>query len=400
MSPPAVDLAPMHQELARADFLVAELSGRRVGSDMHAVQERFAVFDPRVAVAQVDLVRAQRFDLGAGQRDPALQRLLDKEIVAGLAIVGDQLEAVVGRLGAFLASHPYELTCAAARHKRGRREPFLSIRRGELHPVAQRGLGGAKRDLFPRNFGGREVAHLARLVGKPGALAAGPGEVDDDRRDRILRIGVDAEQALDRDVHPDFLDRLAQRRRLGHLAEVDVAAGKSPVAQARRDRAAQQQHAAGVDHQASGDQLGALEIDIAASRAHFMALAVGQHRAQFHRAAAERAEAHVGGILMLDFVARLHGTIVLVGHARELGGSRRRAATASRKLEREAADQRLADQQDHRREQRPCRHRLPQLMFGARQPDVGGRGIEPPAAARRRGARAACSWAPGAAARR
>ena len=59
-----------------------------------------------------------------------------------------------------------------------------------------------------------------------------------------------------------------------------------------------------------------------------MALAVGQHRAQFHRAAAERAEAHVGGILMLDFVARLHGTIVLVGHARELGGSRWPAATA------------------------------------------------------------------------
>jgi hypothetical protein len=42
---------------------------------------------------------------------------------------------------------------------------------------------------------------------------------------------------------------------------------------------------------------------------------------------AERAKARVGGILMLDFVARLHGTIVLVGHARELGGSRWRAAT-------------------------------------------------------------------------
>jgi len=35
--------------------------------------------------------------------------------VAGFAIVGDQLEAVVGRLGAFLASHPYELTpCGGA----------------------------------------------------------------------------------------------------------------------------------------------------------------------------------------------------------------------------------------------------------------------------------------------
>src|SRR5579864_9768027 len=52
MSPPAVDLPPMHQQLARADFLVAELSGRRVGADMHAVQECLAVFDPRVAVTQ------------------------------------------------------------------------------------------------------------------------------------------------------------------------------------------------------------------------------------------------------------------------------------------------------------------------------------------------------------
>src|SRR5258708_16392692 len=87
MAPPAVDLAPMHQQLARADFLVTELSGRRVGADMHAVQERLTVFDPRVAVTQVDLVRAQRFDFGAGQCESALKRLLDTEILPSFAIV-------------------------------------------------------------------------------------------------------------------------------------------------------------------------------------------------------------------------------------------------------------------------------------------------------------------------
>ena len=83
---------------------MAELAGRSVGADMDAEQERLAVFDPRVAVAQIDLMGAQRLDLGAGQRQAGLERLLDKEIVAGLAVFGDQLEAVgVGFFGVFRA---------------------------------------------------------------------------------------------------------------------------------------------------------------------------------------------------------------------------------------------------------------------------------------------------------
>ena len=39
-------------------------------------------------------MRAQRFDLGAGQREAGLERFLDKEVVARLAIIDDQLEAV------------------------------------------------------------------------------------------------------------------------------------------------------------------------------------------------------------------------------------------------------------------------------------------------------------------
>src|ERR1700722_7112817 len=51
-------------------------------------------------------------------------------------------------------------------------------------------------------------------------------------------------------------------------------------------------------------------------------------------------------------------------------------------LKREAADQGLDNQEDHRREQGPRRHRLPEDMLGARQTYVGRRCVEPPAAAR------------------
>src|SRR5690349_10616202 len=63
VSPPSLDFAPMHQQLARPNLVVAELSGRRVSPDMNTVEESLAVLDARVAVAQVDLVRAKRFDL-------------------------------------------------------------------------------------------------------------------------------------------------------------------------------------------------------------------------------------------------------------------------------------------------------------------------------------------------
>src|SRR5271166_2963524 len=88
----------MHQEFARAGFLVAELTGGSVGADVHALEERLAVLDARVAVAEVCAMRAQRLDLGAGEREAGLEGLLDKEVVARLAVVNDQLEAVGGGL--------------------------------------------------------------------------------------------------------------------------------------------------------------------------------------------------------------------------------------------------------------------------------------------------------------
>ncbi len=43
-------------------------------------------------------MRPQRLDLGAGEREAGLERLLDKEVVPRLAVIDDQLEAVAGGL--------------------------------------------------------------------------------------------------------------------------------------------------------------------------------------------------------------------------------------------------------------------------------------------------------------
>src|ERR1700684_1891809 len=88
-APQLVDLAAMHQEFPRASFLVAELAGGSVGADMNALEKRLAILDARVTVAQICAMRAQRLDLGAGEREAGLERLLDEEVVPRLAVVDD-----------------------------------------------------------------------------------------------------------------------------------------------------------------------------------------------------------------------------------------------------------------------------------------------------------------------
>ena len=50
-------------------------------------QERFAAVQLAVAVAQVGAAFPDRFDFGAEERDPGLERLQDVVVVAGFAIV-------------------------------------------------------------------------------------------------------------------------------------------------------------------------------------------------------------------------------------------------------------------------------------------------------------------------
>ena len=61
------------------------LERRDVGAD----QPRLALLDPGIGVRDVDLAGADRLDLGAGQGDARLERLVDRELVAGSSVEGD-----------------------------------------------------------------------------------------------------------------------------------------------------------------------------------------------------------------------------------------------------------------------------------------------------------------------
>src|SRR5271166_3619394 len=94
----------MEQQLARTRLGMTELARRGIGADVDALQRGLAIFDAHVSVAQVRAMRSQRLHLGAQQREAGLEGLLDEEVVARLAIIDDQLEAVIlsrGGLGAW-----------------------------------------------------------------------------------------------------------------------------------------------------------------------------------------------------------------------------------------------------------------------------------------------------------
>src|SRR5262245_54233079 len=79
----------MQQQLATAQRLVLRVSPVAVGTDVHVVEEHFAVLKPREAVAQVDPTFADRLDLGPEQDDACLERLEKIEIVRRLPVLGD-----------------------------------------------------------------------------------------------------------------------------------------------------------------------------------------------------------------------------------------------------------------------------------------------------------------------
>ena len=61
------------------------LERRDVGPD----QPRLALLDPGVGIGEVDLARPDRLDLGSGQDDAGLERLVDRELVARSPVEGD-----------------------------------------------------------------------------------------------------------------------------------------------------------------------------------------------------------------------------------------------------------------------------------------------------------------------
>ena len=65
-----------------------------VRGDVGAAEPRLAALDPRVRLGQVDPAGSDRLDLGSGQRDARLERLLDGVFVAGASVDGDGLSGI------------------------------------------------------------------------------------------------------------------------------------------------------------------------------------------------------------------------------------------------------------------------------------------------------------------
>src|SRR5215207_898242 len=101
-----LDLALVHQQLARALGLVVLARGRRVRRDVDVVQPDLAVLNLRVAVLELRLSAAQRLDLGAGQHESGLPAL-EQVIAVGRLLVGRDV------------GHPYNSTGERSARPRG-----------------------------------------------------------------------------------------------------------------------------------------------------------------------------------------------------------------------------------------------------------------------------------------
>ena len=91
-----VDLALVQQQApGPAGVVLEEGAGGVVLGDVGVDQEDAAPLGRGIALGDVGLAGAQRFDLGAGQLDAGLPGVLDGVLVARLAVLGDALVAVV-----------------------------------------------------------------------------------------------------------------------------------------------------------------------------------------------------------------------------------------------------------------------------------------------------------------
>src|SRR5215207_11564095 len=83
----ALDLALVHQQLARALRLMVLARRRRVRRDVDVVQPDLAALHLGVAVLELRLAAAQRLDLGAGEHEAGLP-LLEQVVAVRSLLVG------------------------------------------------------------------------------------------------------------------------------------------------------------------------------------------------------------------------------------------------------------------------------------------------------------------------
>jgi hypothetical protein len=79
--------------------MVEITAGLLMAGDMHVVELQLALADEAKAIAQVGLAGADGFDLSSQQLNPGFQGVEDFVLVAGLAVVRQQLLRLQALLG-------------------------------------------------------------------------------------------------------------------------------------------------------------------------------------------------------------------------------------------------------------------------------------------------------------
>ena len=91
------DLLLMHEQTAIAERLSVEDIAVLVGADVDTDGVQLAAGHLAVGILEVDTAAADALDLGAVELDPRLVLLVDEVVVPGLFILGDDLDAGLGR---------------------------------------------------------------------------------------------------------------------------------------------------------------------------------------------------------------------------------------------------------------------------------------------------------------
>ena len=94
-----VDLLLVQQQLARPLRLVVEAVGLQVFRNIGVDQPYLAVLGIGIGFRDRGLAVAQRLDLGAGQRNPGLNRIVDRIVETGLAVFRNYLDGALFLLG-------------------------------------------------------------------------------------------------------------------------------------------------------------------------------------------------------------------------------------------------------------------------------------------------------------
>src|SRR6266545_1124254 len=97
----------MEEQLAGTGGLVIEVGALLVGGDMHPLEPGLASRHADVPLAYARPAAADRFDLGAGEREPRLEPLLDGVVMERLAVHGHR--GVVARWPLTLPRHAQPL---------------------------------------------------------------------------------------------------------------------------------------------------------------------------------------------------------------------------------------------------------------------------------------------------